>query len=300
MKRTMGVVCLSATIVATVVALTAGVSPASIAAAAEDDLAISVPDGLVVEDLAKPGVADDILIEGCAGGTSLVDLFYAPLDRRDDPGPSLQDVFLIPDEDGVTRLPVQTVSTWFSSASRPPGGKVEITVECDTAGVRTYALAAITSMGLRLVVPAGVTVATLRAADGPSAVTIEGCSGGAVSAQFSYAYPLGPGVPEVSMPIVLVPPVETVDSSVSIPLVAVSEWLGLNVPEAREGERIIVAAQCVGRDRAEGVIPSGLAVVPEIPDTEPLPDAEPLPEVAPVAGSGTGSPQQGRPLPATG
>ncbi|NYF18536.1 hypothetical protein HDC37_003401 [Microbacterium sp. AK009] len=38
----------------------------------------------------------------------------------------------------------------------------------------------------------------------------------------------------------------------------------------------------------------------EIPDTEPLPDAEPLAEVAPVPGSGTGPPQQGRPLPATG
>lgn len=300
MKRTMGAVCLSATIVATVVALAAGMSPASVAAAAEDDLAIWVPDGLVVEDLVKPGLAGDILIGGCAGGTSLVDLFYLALDRGDDPGPSLQDVFLTPDDDGVTRLPVQTVSTWFSSAPRPPGGEVEITVECDTAGDRTYALAAIESMGLRVVVPAGMTVATLRTAAAPSTVTIEGCTGGVVSAQFSYAYPLGPGAPEVSMPIVLVPPVETVDSSVSIPLVAVSEWLRLNVPEAREGERIIVAAQCVGRDRAEGVIPSDLAVVPEIPDTEPLPDAEPFPEVAPASESGTGSTQQGRPLPATG
>lgn len=300
MKRTMGAVCLTATIVATVVALTAGMSPVPVAAAAEDDLAISVPEGLVVEDLVKPGVAGDIRIEGCADGTSLIDLFYSPLDRADDPGPSLRDVFLIPDDDGVTRLPVQTVSTWFSSAPRPPGGEVEITVECDTAGDRRYALATIASMGLRVVVPAGVTVTTLRAADAPSGVTIEGCTGGAVSAQFSYAYPLAPGVPEVSTPIVLVPPVETVDSSVAIPLAAVSEWLRLNVPEAREGERIIVAAQCVGRDGADGVIPSDLSVVPEIPDAEPLPDAEPVPGVAPVPGSGTGSPQQGRPLPATG
>ncbi|WJL94386.1 hypothetical protein QSU92_10365 [Microbacterium sp. ET2] len=291
---------LAAAVMATAIAMTAGMGASAVAATAEEELAITVPVGLVVEDLVKSDLAGDILIEGCADGSSLIDLFYSPLDRGDDPGPSLRDVFLVPDDDGVTRLPVQTVSSWFSSTTRPPGGEVEITVECDTAGDRTYALAAIESMGLRVVVPAGMTVATLRAAAVPSAVTIEGCTGGAVSAQFSYAYPLGPGAPDVSTPIVLVPPVETVDSSVSIPLAAVSEWLRLNVPEAVEEERIIVAAQCVGRDRAEGVIPSDLAVVPEIPDTEPLPDGEPLPEVAPVPGSATGSPQQGRPLPATG
>lgn len=300
MKRTTGATALAGAVLAAAIAMTAGPSAGAVAAPAEDDLTITVPEGLVIEDLSEPGLAGAILIDGCADGTSLVDLFYLALDRTDDPGPSLLDVLLVPDDDGVTRLPARTISDWFLSAPRPPGGEIEITVECDTAGDRRYALATIEWMPLSVVVPAGVTVATLRTFDAASAVTVNGCTGGAVSAQFTYVYPLGAGEPEVSTPIVLVPPVETVDSSVEFPLAAVSEWLRANTPEAREGERILVAAQCVGRDGAEGVIPSGLAVVPETPDVDPRPDVPPLPDVDPAPPGGTSSPPQGRPLPATG
>ncbi|MEI3868634.1 hypothetical protein V6S02_16250 [Microbacterium sp. CCNWLW134] len=287
-------------VVATVVAATVGMSVLPVAAATADDLAITVPDGLVVEDLAKPGLDGDILISGCAAGDSIVDLSYRALDRDDDPGPSLTDLTLIADDDGVTRLPVETVSAWFVSVPRPPGGEIEITVECDAAGDRTFGLATIASMPLSVVVPAGVTVGTLRVSEASSVVTINGCTGGAVSARFAYVYPLGPGVPEASTPILLVPPVEAVDSSVAIPLTAVGVWLRENAPDATEGERIVVDAQCVGRDRAEGIIPSDLSVAPEIPGVDPFPNPEPLPGAGPVAGGAGGSSPQGRPLPATG